>query len=147
MNGPEKVQAVQQKEEEPVLFLVVAHDRTDDEALVRRLVVRERHLAAARRMVASGNMLIAGALLDDEGRMTGSMAVVSFPDKAAFEEWLENVTYNKNDVWEKVEVYPYHVAVMAERSPRSAADDEDGPPCGDQAAHSQTNKQRGENQT
>ncbi|MCA1716723.1 MAG: YciI family protein [Actinobacteria bacterium] len=96
----------------PMQFLVIAHDHTDDEALVRRLVVRERHLAAARRTIESGNMLIGGAILDDEGRMVGSMTVVSFPDRATFDEWLRNVPYMKNNVWERVEVYPYHVAVM-----------------------------------
>jgi uncharacterized protein YciI len=94
-------------------FLVIARDHTDDEALVRRLVVRERHLAAARRTVESGNMLIGGAILDDERRMVGFMTVVSFPDQAAFDEWLQNVPYMKNDVWEKIEVYPYHAAVTA----------------------------------
>lgn len=93
-------------------FLVIAHDHTDHEALARRMVVRERHLTAARRAVASGNMLIGGATLDEEGRMVGSMAVVSFSDQGAFDEWLENVPYNKNGIWEKVEVYPCRVAVM-----------------------------------
>jgi uncharacterized protein len=94
-------------------FLVIAHDHTDDEALVRRLVVRERHLAAARRTVESGNMLIGGAILDEEGRMVGSMTVVSFPDRDAFDDWLQGVPYMKNEIWERVEVYPYHVAVAA----------------------------------
>lgn len=94
-------------------FLVIARDHTDDEALVRRLVVRERHLAAARHTIESGNMLIGGAILDEEGRMVGSMTVVSFPDRDAFDEWLRNVPYMKNNIWEKVEVYPYHVAVAA----------------------------------
>jgi uncharacterized protein YciI len=93
-------------------FLVIAHDHTDDEALVRRLVVRERHQAAARRTIESGNMLIGGAILDDEGCMVGSMTVVSFPDRGAFDEWLRNVPY-MNNIWRKVEVYPYHVAVAA----------------------------------
>jgi uncharacterized protein YciI len=93
-------------------FLVVAHDHTDDEALARRMVVRDRHLTAARRAVASGNMLIGGAILDEGGRVVGSMAVVSFSDQAAFDEWLKNVPYNKNGIWERIEVYPYRVAVM-----------------------------------
>lgn len=98
-------------------FLVIAHDHIDDAALARRMVVRERHLASARRSIESGNMLIGGAILDEEGRMVGSMTVVSFPDRAAFERWLRTVPYNKNGVWEKVEVYPYHVAVAAWTDP------------------------------
>ncbi len=106
-------------------FLVIAHDYNDDEALVRRLVVRERHLAAARRTVESGNMLIGGALLDEGGRMVGSMTVVSFPDRDAFDEWLREVPYMKNNIWERVEVYPYHVAVTA-RSDARAEEPADG---------------------
>ena len=108
-------------------FLVIAHDHTDDAALTRRMVVRERHSAASRRDIESGNMLIGGPILDGEGRMVGSMTVVSFPSRSAFDHWLKNVPYNKNGVWERVEVYPYHVAVTAcadpgkraERVPRS----------------------------
>lgn len=93
-------------------FLIIARDHTHDEALVRRMAVRERHLAAARRTVESGNMLIGGAILDEDGRMVGSMTVVSFPDRDDFDEWLKNVPYMKNNVWERVEAYPYHVAVI-----------------------------------
>lgn len=117
-------------------FLVVAHDHTDDAALARRMVVRARHLAAARHSIGSGNMLIGGAILDEEGRMVGSMTVVSFPDRAAFDHWLENVPYNKNGVWERVEVYPYHVAVAARADP------------GDREYHGATEKvapERGDN--
>jgi len=98
-------------------FLVIANDHTDDAALARRMVVRERHLAAARSTIESGNMLIGGAILDEEGRMVGSMTVVSFPSRAAFDRWLKTVPYNKNGVWERVEVYPFHVAVTAWADP------------------------------
>ena len=37
-------------------FLIIAHDRTDDEALARRMMVRERHLAAARRTNEKGDV-------------------------------------------------------------------------------------------
>ena len=64
-------------------FLVIAHDRTDDEALAQRMVVRERRLAAARRTIRSGNALFEGATRGEEGRMVGPMTVVSFPARAA----------------------------------------------------------------
>lgn len=68
-------------------FLVIAHDRTDDEALARRMVVRERRLAAARRTIRSGNVLFGGTTLGEEGHMVGSTAVLSFPDRIAFHKW------------------------------------------------------------
>jgi hypothetical protein len=46
-------------------FLVIAHDRTDDEALARRMVVRQWRLAAARRAIRSGNVLFGGATLGE----------------------------------------------------------------------------------
>jgi uncharacterized protein YciI len=95
-------------------FLVIAHERTDDEALARRMVVRERRLAAARRTIRSGNVLFGGATLGDEGRTVGSTTVVSFPARAAFAERPRNAPRNKDGVWESVEVHPYHVAEMAD---------------------------------
>lgn len=46
-------------------FLVIAHDRTDDEALARRMVVRQWRLAAARRAIRSGNVLFGGVTLGE----------------------------------------------------------------------------------
>ena len=46
-------------------FLVIAHDRTDDEALARRMVARQWRLAAARRAIRSGNVLFGGATLGE----------------------------------------------------------------------------------
>ena len=95
-------------------FLVIAHDRTDDEALARRMVVRERRLAAARRAIRSCNVLFRGATLGEEGRMVGPITVVAFSARAAFEEWPRNAPYNKNGVWGRVEIHPYLAAVVAD---------------------------------
>jgi hypothetical protein len=65
-------------------FLVISHDRTDDEALARRMAVRERCRAAARRTERCGNVLSVGATLGEEGHMVGSTAVLSFPGRIAF---------------------------------------------------------------
>ena len=50
-------------------FLVVAHDGTDDQALERRMAVREDHLEGARKRAASGMTICGGALLDDDGKI------------------------------------------------------------------------------
>lgn len=65
-------------------FPVIAHDRTDHAALARRMVVRERCRAAARRTIRSGNVLSGGATLGEDGHMVGSTAVLSFPGRIAF---------------------------------------------------------------
>lgn len=101
-------------------FLVITYDKTDDEALSRRLVVRDEHIAAARRTIESGNMLIGGAICDDSSRMIGSMTVVSFPTREAFDAWLKAVPYMRHGIWDQVEVLPYQLAVMRGGLPPSA---------------------------
>ena len=57
-------------------------------------------------------MLIGGAILDDGGRMIGSMTVVSFSDRDFFDTWLAGVPYMVHGVWDRVEVLPYQTAVL-----------------------------------
>lgn len=94
-------------------YLVIAYDSTEPGAQERRLAVRQEHLAAAAKTVAAGQMLIGGAILDDAQQMIGSMTVVSFETRQAFDHWLQNVPYMKAGIWKQVEVHPYLVAVSA----------------------------------
>ena len=94
-------------------FLVLAYDGTDEGAPARRLAAREAHLAGVKSMVADGRMQIGGAILDDSGRMIGSMTVVTFPDRAAVDAWIAEDPYVKGGVWQRVEVQPFRVAVKA----------------------------------
>ncbi len=96
-------------------FLVIAFDKVGEQALARRLAVREDHLRAARRTVEAGTMLIGGAITDDTGRMIGSMTVVSFPDRCGFDSWLQGVPYMREGIWDRVEVHPYQIAVLQGR--------------------------------
>ena len=96
-------------------FLVIAFDKVGDQALARRLAVREEHLRAARQTVEAGKMLIGGAITDDAGRMVGSMTVVSFPDRSGFDNWLQGVPYMREGIWDRVEVHPYQTAVLRGR--------------------------------
>jgi uncharacterized protein YciI len=96
-------------------FLVIARDGTDAGALERRLAAREAHLAGARQMVADGKMPVGGAILDDAGRMVGSMTVVSFPDRAALDAWLAEDPYVRQGVWQSIEVHPFRIAVQQGR--------------------------------
>jgi uncharacterized protein YciI len=96
-------------------FLVIAHDKTDADALARRMAIRDEHLEAARETIRSGAMLIGGAILDDAGRMVGSMTVLSMPDRAALDAWFRQVPYVRHGIWDRVEIHPFHVAVMQGR--------------------------------
>lgn len=93
-------------------FLVLAYDKTDAGALDRRKAAREAHLAGVKPMVADGRMRIGGAILDEAGRMIGSMTVVNFPDRAAVDAWLASDPYVTGGVWDRIEVRPFRVALQ-----------------------------------
>ena len=89
-------------------FLVKAYD--GEEMLDKRMEVRPRHLEG---MKALGQQIIcAGGLLDDEGKMKGSALMMEFPDRAALDEYLKNEPYVVEGVWQKVEVETMNVVLV-----------------------------------
>jgi len=71
-------------------FIVLGYDGTDDKALDRRLAAREAHLKQAKEMFGDRRWLYAAAILDDAGKMIGSMIVCDFPSRQGLEEeWLK----------------------------------------------------------
>lgn len=91
-------------------FLLLAYDGTDPEALQRRLKVREEHLRKIDILKKTGEFLLGGAILDENGKMIGSMIVYDFPDRHALEEWLKEEPYLTTGVWEKTEIQPFRLA-------------------------------------
>jgi hypothetical protein len=92
--------------------LLLAYDGTDPEALQRRLNVREEHLKRISLLKKSGEFLLGGAILDDNGKMIGSMIVYDFPDRQSLEERLKDEPYLTGKVWEKTEIKPFRLAKM-----------------------------------
>lgn len=91
-------------------FLLLAYDGTDPEALQRRLNVREEHLKRISLLKNSGEFLFGGAILDNNGKMIGSMIVYDFPDRQSLEERLKDEPYLTEKVWEKTEIQPFRLA-------------------------------------
>ena len=91
-------------------FLLLAYDGTDAEALQRRLNVRDEHLRRISGLKKDGEFLFGGAILDNEGKMTGSMIVYDFPDRTALDEMLKNEPYFTDGVWERLEIKPFRLA-------------------------------------
>lgn len=91
-------------------FLLLAYDGTDPEALQRRLNVREEHLKRISLLKSSGEFLFGGAILDNNGKMIGSMIVYDFPDRQSLEERLKDEPYLTGKVWEKTEIQPFRLA-------------------------------------
>ena len=86
-------------------FLVIAYDGIDDEAIERRMAVREKHLINAKEMFDSGKWLYAAAILDDAGKMIGSMVMCDFSSREELEkQWLDREPYVLGKVWETIEI-------------------------------------------
>jgi len=90
-------------------FLVIGKDGKDEKAVERRLAVREQHLKLGDEMEASGERWYGCVMLDDDGKMIGSMAVMDFPSAKELNAWLEKEPYVVGKVWETIEVFKCNV--------------------------------------
>jgi uncharacterized protein len=91
-------------------FLLIAYDGTDIDALERRLKVREEHLEKIGKLKKSGEFIFGGAILDETGKMTGSMIVYDFPDRQSLDAKLKDEPYITKGVWEKIEIQTFRLA-------------------------------------
>ena len=89
-------------------FLIKAYDGSG--MLEKRMEVRPRHLEG---MKALGKQIIcAGGLLDEEGRMKGSALVTEFADRAALDAYLAAEPYVTEGVWQKIDVEVINVVLV-----------------------------------
>jgi len=95
-------------------FLLIAYDGTDAGALNRRMKSRPEHLEKISVVKKAGEFLYGGAILDDTGKMIGSMILYEMPDRATLDERLKNEPYIYNKVWEKIEIRPFRIAKIDE---------------------------------
>lgn len=93
-------------------YLVTGYDYTDAEALQRRMNVRPHHLDGMKTLKESGNYLIGGAVLNDEGNMIGSVLVMQFETDEELEAWKQGEPYITQKIWESVDVKPFKVAAV-----------------------------------
>ena len=89
-------------------FLIKAYD--GDGMLEKRMEVRPRHLEGMK--VLGKQIICAGGLLDDEGRMKGSALVMEFENRAALDEYLKSEPYVIEGVWQKIEVETMNVVLV-----------------------------------
>ncbi len=90
-------------------FLVIGKDGTDKKAMERRIAVREAHLKLGDEMETSGERWYGCVMLDDNGKMIGSMAVMDFPSEKELQEWLKREPYVNGKVWKEIEIYKCNV--------------------------------------
>jgi uncharacterized protein len=91
-------------------YLILAHDGTDTEAQERRMKVRPLHFETARELKHHNRFITGGAILDDNGKMIGSMMVVQFETEDDLLYWMKNEPYITGNVWHSIEVKPFKVA-------------------------------------
>ena len=77
--------------------------------LEKRMAVRPRHLEGMARLGA--HVVCAGGLLDDEGKMKGSVLIMDFQSREELDNYLANEPYVKEHVWEKIEVERLNVVI------------------------------------
>jgi uncharacterized protein YciI len=91
-------------------YIVTGYDFTDAEALPHRMGVRPHHLDAAASLKKTGNYVLGGAILNDEGKMIGSVMILQFETEEELEAWKQNEPYITRGIWESVDVKPFKVA-------------------------------------
>ncbi|MFV0563056.1 YciI family protein [Malaciobacter mytili] len=86
-------------------YLIIAYD--NDNALEKRLAVREAHVEGAKKLMAEGKIINAGALIEEE-QMVGSTLFVDFETEDELNDWLDNEPYVTNGVWnmEEFQIVP-----------------------------------------
>ena len=74
--------------------------------------VRGEHLEKIEILKRKGEFLAGGAILDNNGKMIGSMIVYEFPDRNTLDEKLKDEPYLTGNVWQKVEIQPFRMAII-----------------------------------
>ena len=88
-------------------FIVRAYD--GEGMLDKRMEVRPRHLEGMERI--REHVICAGGLLDDEGKMKGSVLIMEFENREQLDEYLSNEPYVQDKVWQKIEIEQMNVVI------------------------------------
>lgn len=88
-------------------FMIKAYD--GEGMLEKRMAVRPRHLEGMARL--GSHVICAGGLLDEAGKMKGSVLVMDFADRSELDAYLSAEPYVQEHVWEKVEVERMNVVI------------------------------------
>ena len=93
-------------------FIVIGRDGKDPS---KRQAQRPAHLEGAKKLKEDGNLLFATALIEN-GQMKGSVMIMEFSSREAFEAWRTTEPYVVGGVWENVEISECAVAPMFAKS-------------------------------
>ena len=88
-------------------FMIKALD--GENKLARRMEVRPRHLEGMEKL--RFHIICAGGLLDNEGKMKGSVLILDFPSRDDLDSYLASEPYVVEQVWEKIEIETMNVVI------------------------------------
>lgn len=91
-------------------YLIIGKDGSDDKALERRMANREAHIALMKEYKEKGNFILGGAMLSEQGKMTGSSIIMQFETREELNSWLATDPYIVGKVWETYGVSLFKVA-------------------------------------
>ncbi|MBO7601732.1 MAG: hypothetical protein J6S94_01730 [Bacteroidaceae bacterium] len=89
-------------------FVIKAYDGKGK--LDKRMEVRRRHFEGMEKM--KEHILCAGGMLDNDGKMMGSLLVMEFETREQLDEYLSNEPYVVEHVWEQIEVEQMNVVIF-----------------------------------
>jgi len=88
-------------------YVIKAYD--GEGKLDKRMEVRPRHFEGMEKM--KEHILCAGGMLDDDGKMIGSLLVIEFENREQLDEYLAHEPYVVEHVWERIEVERMNVVI------------------------------------
>ncbi len=88
-------------------FMIKALD--GENKLAKRMEVRPRHLEGMEKL--RSHIICAGGLLDNEGKMKGSVLILDFPSRDDLDSYLASEPYVVEQVWAKIEIETMNVVI------------------------------------
>ena len=98
-----------------MLFLVTAQIGDDDETRARHRGLRPQQFELVRRWAETGVMRFGGAILDQAGAQSGSVAIVEFETRADLDRWMSKHPYVVNGVWKDIDAREVQAAPIFSR--------------------------------
>lgn len=89
-------------------FIITAHD--GENMLEKRMEVRPRHLEGMTKL--GRRVVCAGGLLDEAGRMKGSVLILDLESREELDAYLKDEPYVAAGVWERIEVETMNVVLV-----------------------------------
>lgn len=91
-------------------FLITAYDGPNSD----RMAVRPAHLENLKPYIENRNIIAAGGLTNEEGKMIGSFLVLNFESRDALDQYLETEPYVLYKIWKDINISTCNVVISSE---------------------------------